>query len=66
MKINFKCKKCKKLFDYNVGKISIDEKTMRPIFSKGIECPKCGKRTLDEVVLTELGQSQLTEATMSL
>jgi DNA-directed RNA polymerase subunit RPC12/RpoP len=62
MEINFKCKKCRKIFDTDVGKISIDEKTMRPIFSKGINCPKCGKRTMDEVTLTELGQSQLTEA----
>jgi ribosomal protein L44E len=66
MKINFKCKKCKKVFNYNVGKVSVDEKTMRPIFSNGIKCPNCGKRTIDEVILTEMGQSQLTEATFEL
>lgn len=66
MKINFKCNKCKKNFDCDVGKISLNEKTMRPNFSKSIECPRCGKRTIDEVTLTELGQSQLTEATFGL
>lgn len=31
-----------------------------------VVCPRCGKRTMDEVFLTELGQSQMTEATMDL
>jgi len=64
MVINFKCIKCKKVFDSDVGKISINKNTMRPDFEVDIYCPKCGKRTIDEVILTELGQSQMTDATM--
>ncbi|MCK4796011.1 MAG: hypothetical protein KAT05_01450 [Spirochaetes bacterium] len=66
MLINFKCTKCKKIFDSEVGKISINEETMRPDFEFDINCPNCEKRTIDEVTLTELGQSQLTEATFNL
>lgn len=66
MIINFDCKKCRQEFDCDVGKIAIDEKSMRPIFEKDIVCPRCGKRTIDEVLLTELGQSQMTEATWNL
>ena len=49
-----------------MGQIGINEKTMRPDFEKPIVCPRCGERTMDEVLLTELGQSQMTEATMDL
>jgi hypothetical protein len=61
--INFKCTKCKKEFDCDVGTVSIDIKTYRPKFTKKVICPRCGERTIDAVLLTELGQSQLTEAT---
>ena len=64
MIINFKCLKCKKEFDCEMGKIGIDEETWRPDFENPIVCPKCGTKTIDEVHLTELGQSQMTEATM--
>ena len=66
MVINFKCKQCAKIFDCDVGKIGIDEKSMRPDFEKEIVCLHCGKRTMDEVLLTELGQTQLTEATLKM
>jgi transcription elongation factor Elf1 len=66
MTINFKCKSCKQEFDCDVGKISINEETMRPDFEKAIICPRCGERTIDDVLLTEIGQSQLTEATWNL
>ena len=66
MTINFECRKCRKGFDCDVGKIGIDEKAMRPTFSKDIVCPSCGKLTMDDVLLTELGQSQMTQATMGL
>ena len=66
MVINFKCTKCNQVFDSDVGKISINDKTMRPDFEIDICCPKCGKRSIDEVTLTELGQSQMTEATFDL
>ena len=64
--INFKCKKCRKEFDCDVGKIGVNEETMRPNFEKPIVCPRCGNRTIDEVLLTELGQSQMTGATLNL
>ena len=66
MKINFECKKCRKIFDCDVGKVGIDERIMRPTFSKDIVCPRCGQLTMDDVFLTEFGQSQMTEATMGL
>lgn len=66
MKINFKCTSCKKIFDSEVGNVSIDEKAMRPVFENDINCPSCGKRSMDEVLLTELGQTQLTIATIDL
>ncbi len=66
MIINFECKKCQKEFDCDVGNIGIDDIAMRPTFSKDIVCPRCGKLTMDDVFLTELGQSQMTQATMEL
>jgi len=65
MRINFECKKCRKEFDCEMGLIGINEMTMRPDFEKPIVCPRCGERTMDEVLLTELGQSQMTEATIA-
>ena len=66
MEINFKCKKCGQIFDCEVGTVSISEKSMRPVFEKKIVCLTCGELTIDDVLLTELGQSQLTAATMDL
>ncbi len=66
MIINFQCKKCRKELDCELGRIGINEQTMRPDFEKSITCPLCGKRTMDDVLLTELGQSQMTDATMDL
>jgi len=64
LEINFECQKCKMIFDSNVGQVSIDEKAMRPRFEKKLVCPKCGELTMNDVHLTEIGQGQLTEATM--
>jgi len=64
MEINFQCKKCKKIFDSDVGLITINEQTFRPDFEEPITCPKCGVRTIDEVFLTEFGQSQMTTIMM--
>ena len=66
MIINFECKKCHKIFNCNVGKISLPEDSMYPAFEKDIVCPVCGKLTIDEVFLTELGQGQMTKATWNL
>jgi DNA-directed RNA polymerase subunit RPC12/RpoP len=59
--INFKCKKCKRVFDFDVGKISFELVDERPQFENQIKCPNCGSLTLDEVELTEVGQTELTE-----
>jgi hypothetical protein len=64
MIINFQCKGCNQEFDCEMGKIGINDQTFRPDFEKPIICPRCGERGLDDVLLTELGQSQMTEATM--
>lgn len=66
MIINFECSKCANIFDYDVGSVSISEETFRPEFEKKIICNNCGALSIDEVFLTELGQSQLTEATFDL
>jgi rubredoxin len=63
MEINFECKKCGVIFDSDVGSVSVSENSFRPQFENEIICPKCGQRSIDDVLLTELGQSQLTEAT---
>lgn len=65
MIINFACRKCKQTFDCDVGQINRGEHALRPRFEKPIICPDGGKRTLDEVYLTEPGQSQMTEATLT-
>jgi len=61
--IHFQCTKCSKAFDCDVGTVSVDMKTHRPRFTNKIICPRCGERSMDGVLLTELGQSQLTAAT---
>ena len=63
MEIDFKCKTCGNIFACDIGKVSISEDSFRPEFEKEIICPKCGRRSIDDVLLTELGESQLTEAT---
>lgn len=63
MNINFECRNCRRIFDSDVGEVTVPEDAMRPHFERAIVCPSCGARTMDEVLLTELGQSQLTEAT---
>ena len=63
MTINFECKKCHREFDCEVGGIGVDETAMMPEFEKPIVCPMCGVLAMDEVFLTELGQTQMTEAT---
>ena len=57
--LNFLCTKCRTEFDCNVGKISFPVEENRPRFEKNILCPRCGVLTMDEVELTEPGQTQL-------
>jgi len=66
MVINFECQKCQLEFDCEVGKIGMNTEIFRPTFEKPIICPKCGERSIDEVFLTEVGQGQMTIATMNL
>jgi transcription elongation factor Elf1 len=64
MMINFKCKKCGREFDCDIGKIGIDNIRMRPTFKKEIVCPKCGKLTMDDVLLTQGNRMTLSENCM--
>lgn len=57
--LNFLCTKCRKEFDCDVGKISFPIEEKRPRFERDILCPRCGVLTMDEVELTEVGQTQL-------
>jgi rubredoxin len=60
--LNFRCKKCNGIFDSDVGEITFPVKPdQRPTFENEIVCPKCGVITIDKVLLTELGQTQITE-----
>ena len=61
--INFECMKCRQLFDCDVGRITFPPpiQGMRPKFENDLECGQCGTLTMDEVELTELGQTQMTE-----
>lgn len=65
--LHFECKKCRNHFDGDVGRITFSEDIYkgkqgeRPEFENEVICPSCGVLTLDEVELTELGQTQLTE-----
>ena len=64
MVINFECGKCGILFDCDVGTVTLPENSDRPNFEKEIVCPKCGRLSMDEVFLTELGKSPTTNATL--
>ena len=66
MIIEFECRKCRQEFECEVGQVTVDAASLRPVFQKPIVCPRCGNRSIDEVYVTELGQSQLTEATWDL
>ena len=63
--LHFKCKKCRKYFDSDVGKITFPIESERPHFENNIMCPRCGKLSMDEVELTELGQTQLSAVYMA-
>lgn len=59
--INFKCKKCGNELDFEVGKIyfptNVDDKLN---FEYDVICEYCGKVTINDLELTELGQTQVS------
>ncbi len=63
MIINYKCKKCDEMFDTETGKIMISKDLMMPVFEKDILCPTCGKVSVKDVSLTELGKKQIEKVT---
>lgn len=56
--LNLKCKKCGAKFDYNVGNITFGNKLS---FENEIFCKKCGLVEIEDLELTELGQTQVAE-----
>lgn len=60
--ISFQCRKCKKKFDCETGKITFG---FILDFEKDIICPNCGKLGKEEIWLTELGQTQIGELYLS-
>jgi len=56
--LNLKCKRCGKTFDFNVGKIVFGNKLS---FENKIFCTECGLVEIDDLELTELGQTQVAE-----
>ena len=63
--LNLQCQKCNGIFDCDVGNITFPADSDRPAFEKEIICPKCGVLSMDDIFLTETGQSQLTQAHLS-
>jgi hypothetical protein len=62
MLINLACKKCRHVFNCDVGSVSLPEGLDRPHFEKRLLCPTCGEISIDDVRLTEVGQDQLAAA----
>ncbi|MFA6994748.1 MAG: hypothetical protein WC246_03940 [Candidatus Paceibacterota bacterium] len=58
MIVNFKCGGCKHIYDFEVGEPSMD-KNYKLVFQNKPICPKC--QAIDNVLLTERGQSQMTD-----
>ena len=58
MVINLKCGKCKAIYDFEVGNISMDDES-NLVFEKETICPKCGAKCED--LLSEKGQGQMTK-----
>jgi len=58
MIVNLRCGKCRFIYNFEVGQISYD-KNYSLVFENETICPKCGAKGED--LLSELGQSQMTE-----
>jgi rubredoxin len=57
MVVNLKCRKCKAIYDFEVGNVSMDDKS-NLVFENITICPKCGAKGED--LLSEKGQGQMT------
>ena len=64
MKMNFECKKCKEIFDGDIGNFIRSKETSELIYEKQIICPTCGILAENQYSLTKLGISQSIEARM--
>ena len=58
MIVNLKCGVCKHIYDFEVGEPSMD-KNYKLVFQNKPICPK--SQAIDNVLLTERGQSQMTD-----
>ena len=58
MIVNLKCGECKFVYFFDIGEPDID-KNGNLVFEKKPICPRCN--VVDKELLTELGQSQMTE-----
>ena len=65
MLINFQCRQCRLVFDGEVGQITMPPEAQRPQFEQPIRCPRCGRRSMDQVWLTEVGQTRLSAAVLN-
>ena len=59
MKINFECGKCKKTYDYEVEKVSMNFETIKAEYKNIPVCPYCKEKK--NYFLSEEGQGQMTE-----
>lgn len=64
-KLEFVCKKCQKRFVCDVGNIFFPINQDRPTFEADIICRTCGVLNMDDVELTEDGQTQLSSVFLS-
>ena len=62
MTINLLCSKCEAIYDWETGEIDFNDEG-NAIFEHLTVCPKCGAK--DQDLLTELGQSQMTDFWLS-
>lgn len=62
MILEFECKTCLQVFENEMGDVSFE--TDPPTFQRNPNCPLCGQKEIEEVLLTEIGQGQLTKVFM--
>jgi rubredoxin len=59
MIVNLKCEECRFIYDAEVGEPRMDDDSGSLLWEHPIICPNC--KALDKDLLTEIGQSQMTE-----